>query len=126
MKRIGSLALAVALGGCAAGPPLIDMTDINPVTYQRDFDQCQVEAQGDEPAGPIVVGALIGASFGFGLAGFAAAPGSTGILYGGAAGAVSGAGLSAATGTPLGAQPPVPRQSLADCLAAHGYKVISR
>ena len=133
------LVLAVSLGGCAAGgPPLVDMTDVNPVVYQRDLDQCQVEARSVvDLAGPIVVGAIAGATIGMGFGALLSTPVSwTAIGYGGAAGAVAGAGISAATSAGWGADvsaaadappaaPPPPRQSLADCIAAHGYKVIA-
>ena len=130
--RGGWLILALSLGGCAAGgPPLVDMTDVNPVAYQRDFDQCQIEAQGDDSAGPFLVGALMGGTIGMGIGAIAApasatAVGATAVGYGGAAGAVAGAGVSGAANAPLAAPPPVPRQTLAQCLTAHGYKVISR
>ena len=125
--RIGWLLMVAPLCGCA-GPPLVDMTDVNPVVYQRDFDQCQVEAQEFEPAGPLVAGAIMGASFGMGLGALATGvPGATmAVGYGGAAGAAAGAGVSAATAAPLAATPSLPRQSLADCLTGHGYKVIER
>jgi len=124
--RKGWIAFMAALAGCA-GPTLVDMTDVNPVVYQRDFDTCEIEAQGIEPAGPLVAGAIIGASFGMGMATLATGVTRTtaAVGYGAAAGAAAGAGVSAATGVPLAAAPPAPRQSLADCLAAHGYTVIA-
>src|SRR6185312_4687806 len=107
--RKGWIAFMAALAGCA-GPTLVDMTDVNPVVYQRDLDQCEIEAQGVEPAGPLVAGAIIGASFGMGLGALATGvPGTTqAVGYGGAAGAAAGAGVSAATGAPLAAAPPAP------------------
>ncbi len=105
--RGGCLILALSLGGCAAGgPPLVDMTDVNPVANQRDFDQCQVEGQDVDSAGPIVAGALMGGTFGLGIGAMAAtapavALGSSAAGYGGAAGAVAGAGVSGAAGAPL-------------------------
>ena len=119
------LVLAASLGGCAAGPPLVDMTGVDPVAYQRDLDQCQLVAQDTDPAGPLVVGALMGATIGMGLAAGIAPVSTTAVGYGGAAGAAAGAGVSGATGAPLAARPPAQRQSLAACLTAHGYKVIS-
>jgi hypothetical protein len=125
--RIGWLLIVAPLFGCA-GPPLADMTDVNPVVYQRDLDQCQIEAQAAEPAGPLVAGAVMGASFGMGLGALATGMPATAaaVGYGGAAGAAAGAGLSAVTGAPLAAPPPAPRQSVADCLTARGYKMIER
>jgi hypothetical protein len=126
------LVLALSLGGCAAaaGPPLVDMTDVNPVTYQRNLDRCEIEAQGDGGMiGPLVAGAIIGGTMGVGLGAFAAPASATTATaaegYGGAAGAVAGAGVSAAAGTPLAMPPPAPRQTLAQCLTAQGYKVIA-
>jgi hypothetical protein len=120
------LVFATSLGGCAAGPPLVDMTDVNPVVYQRDFDQCAIEAQGTVPAGPLVAGAIMGGTIGMGLGALLApATSTTAVALGGATGAVAGAGVSGAAGAPLAMPPPAPRQSLADCLTAHGYTVIS-
>jgi hypothetical protein len=139
LVRIAWLLIAAALAGCA-GPPLVDMTDVDPVVYQRDFDHCEVAAPSHEWTGAIIVGALMGATIGLGAATFAATePGFTlATGYGAAAGAAEGAGASAVTGTPLAVPPPAgqaaappavsppgPQQSLADCLAAHGYKVIT-
>jgi len=130
--RGGCLILALSLSGCAAGgPPLVDMTDVNPVTYQRDFDQCQIEGQDVDRAGPILVGALMGGTFGLGIGAMAAtgpavALGSSAAGYGGAAGAVAGAGVSGVANAPLAAPPPAPRQTVAQCLTAHGYTVIAR
>ena len=120
------LAVAAALVGCA-GPPLVDMNDVNPVAYQRDFDQCQIEAQWFEPAGPIVAGVIIGGSFGLGLGAIGSGvPATTAAEgYGAAAGAVTGAGVSAIAGPPPATTGAAPRQSMADCLASHGYKVIA-
>jgi len=121
------LLTALALAGCA-GPPLVDMTDVDPVVYQRDFDHCEMVAQGSVPAGPVVIGALMGATIGVGAAGFiTAVPAATAASgIGAASGAAAGAGVSAASGQPLAVPPQPTRQSLADCLASHGYKVIAR
>jgi hypothetical protein len=121
---------ALALGGCAATTPLVDMTDVNPVTYQRDFDRCQAIGTIPDPVGPIVVGAIMGASFGFGAGAFAYAnPGAITVAeaYGGASGAVAGAGIAAAVNDGAVTLPEgVPQQRLpvADCLRARGYKVL--
>jgi hypothetical protein len=123
--RVRSLFLAAALGGCASAPPLVDMTDVNPVVYQRDSDQCEVEAQGTSTTGPLLAGAIMGGTIGAGLGALLVAPTSTAVAFGGGAGTVAGAGVSEATAAPLAVPPPAPRQSLAACLAAHGYKVIS-
>jgi hypothetical protein len=121
------IALVAALGGCAA-PPLVDMNDVNPVVYQRDLDRCDVEAQSVEPAGPVIAGLIMGATMGLGLGAFAG--GATTYTttmaegYGAAAGGVTGAGISAATNAPLAVPPPAPRQTVADCLTASGYRII--
>ncbi len=118
--------LIAALGGCA-GPPLVDMTDVDPVVYQRNLDRCDVEGQTVEPAGPVIAGIIMGATMGVGLGAFAGGATYTTTMaegYGAAAGGVAGAGISAATDAPLAAAPAVPRQTVADCLTAHGYRII--
>lgn len=121
-----AIALVAALGGCA-GPPLADMTDVDPVVFQRDLDGCEAVSQTVEPAGPVLAGLLMGATIGAGLgafAGGAAVSGATiGEGYGAAAGGVAGAGVSAATNRPLAIPPPAPQQTVAECLTAHGYKI---
>jgi len=123
--------LGLALCGCTAATPLVDMTDVNPVTYQRDLDYCQAIGTSHDPVGPIVVGAIMGASFGFGLGGFAATNASATTVaeaYGGASGAAAGAGLAAAANegvVPLPEGVPQERPSVADCLSARGYKVLA-
>jgi hypothetical protein len=125
VMRVRSLLLAAALGGCASAPTLVDITDVNPVVYQRDLDQCEVEAQGTSTTGPLLAGAIMGGTIGVGLGALAVSSTSAAAAVGGGAGTVAGGGVSEATATPLAAPPPAPRQSLADCLTAHGYKVIS-
>jgi hypothetical protein len=123
--------LTIALGGCAATPPLVDMTDVNPVTYQGDLDYCQSIGTSYDPVGPIVVGIIMGASVGFG-AGAAAYTATGGIsvaeAYGGAAGAAAGAGVAAAANEGAISLPPgVPQErvSVDDCLRARGYKPLA-
>jgi hypothetical protein len=122
------LLLAVGLGACSTAPPLVDMTDIDPVVYQRDLDSCEAQSRSMNEAGPIIAGAIMGASVGAGIgafAGFAPLAGPTAAEgYGAAAGGVAGAGASAATSEPLAAPPPVPQQTVAECLKSHGYKLL--
>jgi hypothetical protein len=132
MANWRTLVLALSLGGCTvAGPPLVDMTDVNPVTYQRDLDQCGIEAQDSSSIGPLLAGVIIGGTMGMGAGAFAApataAAGGTTVGYGAAAGAVVGGGVSAASGAPLAVPPPPgQRQTLDQCLTSHGYKVLPR
>lgn len=128
MRRIATL-LILALGGCAAGTPLVDMTDVNPVTYQRDLDRCQAIGTSADPVGPIVAGAIMGASIGMGAGAFAYGTSAISVAegYGAGAGAVAGAGTAAASSEGKVALPegvPQVRQSVADCLRARGYKVL--
>ena len=125
--------IVLGLFGCAtSGPPLVDMTDIDPVAYQRDLDHCQAIGNGSDAAGPFVAGALIGLSIGGGLG---ALFGGTGGLtapvysvaegYGTGAGAVAGAAAGAAANTPSSqTSDPAERPTVAHCLDAKGYKVI--
>jgi hypothetical protein len=126
--RITALGL-LALGGCAATTPLVDMTDVNPVTYQRDLDYCQSIGTSYDPLGPVLVGALMGASVGFGAGAAAYGSGLGGVTVaeaaGGGAGAAAGAGLAAAANEGAVTLPegvPQERVSVADCLRARGYK----
>jgi hypothetical protein len=125
-----AILLILALGGCAATTPLVDMTDINPVTYQRDLDRCQAIGTTYDPIGPVVVGAIMGASVGFGAGAAAyAAPYSTSAAaaYGGGSGAVAGAGIAAAANEGAVTLPegvPQERPSVADCLKERGYRVL--
>ncbi len=130
MRVLISLTAVAALGGCVAATPLADMTGVDPVVYQRDLDRCQSIAPSADALGPLLVGALMGASFGMGAAAFAGPTSSISIAegYGAAAGAGAGAGIATlvtrATPTPPG--PPQETRSVADCLRAHGYTVLSQ
>jgi len=133
MRRSLLMSLCLAVAGCAYPyTPLVDMNGVNPVVYERDLAACQATAQTPYPAGAIAVGMVIGASVGAGLgaiiaplsgaANFGLAE-STGALSGGAAGAVPGAAGAipgAATASSAGQT-----QSVDDCLAAHGYKLLT-
>ncbi|HZT52112.1 MAG TPA: hypothetical protein VFA22_09265 [Stellaceae bacterium] len=125
--------LLLALGGCAASAtPLVDMTDVNPVTYQRDLDDCESIGTSYDPAGPVLVGALMGASVGFGVGGLAyssLAGTSVAEGWGGASGAVAGAGLAAGANegvVPLPKGVPQERVPVSQCLSERGYKVLPR
>jgi len=128
MRRIIAFAtIALGLAGCAS-PPLVDMTGVDPVVFQRDLDRCQAIAAGKDTAGPLIAGAIMGASVGLGAGAFAGS--STAISQaegiGAGAGAVAGAG-TAATFKAAPAPPPAKPEelrSVADCLRAHGYKLL--
>jgi hypothetical protein len=127
MKQ-GWFVLAAALGACS-GPPLVDMTDIDPVVFQRDLDSCEAYGQATDTAGPLIVGAIMGASIGAGLGSgvgvFAGANQASAEAYGAVGGAAAGAGATAASGEPLATPPAAPRQTVRQCLEAHGYKPIA-
>jgi len=132
MRRI-ILIVATALAGCAtSGPPLVEMTDIDPVVYQRDLDHCEAVGNGSDAAGPLVAGALMGASIGgglgaiFGGAGALSSPAySVAEAYGTGTGAVAGAAGNAAANAPSSQKSdPGARQTVAQCLAAKGYKLL--
>jgi hypothetical protein len=127
------LLCGAALAGCAtSGPPLVDMTNVDPVVYQGDLDRCEAGGHGSDAAGPLVVGAIMGASIGAGLGALFTFPAPTAAYsvaeaYGTGTGAVAGAAVSTAANAP----PPkgtVPEaggsQTVAQCLAAKGYRVI--
>ena len=124
--------IATALSGCAAsGPPLVDMTDIDPVVYQRDLDHCEVVGNSSDAAGPLLAGAAIGMSFGAGLGamfGAGTAPlaaYTTSETIGTGTGAVAGAAAGAAANSPSAQKSdPAGRPTVAQCLSAKGYKVI--
>ncbi|MGH7088447.1 MAG: hypothetical protein ACREFQ_06060, partial [Stellaceae bacterium] len=71
--RIRLLGLATALAACS-GPPLVDMTDVDPVVYQRALDRCEAEGQSYDAVGPLIAGVIIGASAGAGLGALAEGP----------------------------------------------------
>lgn len=125
-----SFAIGLALGGCAT-PTLVDMTDVNPVTYQRDLDRCQAIAPSADRFGPVVVGAIVGATVGMAAGAVAYPTNAISVAegYGAAAGAVAGAGTvavaDAVAPTPPAATPEETR-SVADCLRAHGYMVLGQ
>ena len=115
---------AVTLAGCAEHP-LVDMTDVDPVSYQAVYDRCEATAVGTTKGGPIFAGAIMGASVGMGLAAIFAglAPGiSAAEGYGAATGAIAGAAAGSIPNPVSG--PPEAYQSIGDCLTQHGYKLL--
>jgi hypothetical protein len=128
MRSAISLAVMAALGGCVAATPLVKMAGVDPVVYQRDLDRCQSIAPSADAIGPLVVGAIMGASFGMGAGAFAGPSGAISMAegYGAAAGAGAGAGLyTLANAQPTPPGPPQETRSVADCLRAHGYTVLT-
>jgi len=129
--RLTTAATAVALGlaGCATPAPLVDMTGVDPVVYQRDLDRCEAIAPSYDKVGPLVAGAIMGASFGMGVGAMAGGSASATAAegYGAAAGAATGAGTAAALNDAPAASAPPPDEtrSVADCLRAHGYKLLT-
>ncbi len=127
MRRIITLAaIALGLAGCAS-PPLVDMTGVDPVVYQRDLDHCQAIATGKDVAGPLVAGAIIGASVGMGAGAFAGATPAISEAEGIGAGAGAAAGAGTAAAVKAAPEPPAKPEeirSVADCLRVHGYKVL--
>jgi hypothetical protein len=122
--RRALLIAALSLTGCVEHP-LVDMTDIDPVSYQAVYDRCEASSVGTSKGGPILVGVIMGASVGMGLAAVivGAAPG---ISAAEGWGALSGAGAGAAAGSipnPV-TGPPENYQSISDCLTQHGYKLL--
>jgi hypothetical protein len=138
---------ALALAACAPSwqpyRPTVELDDANPTIYQDDLVSCRNKVDGlggsTIAGGPILVDALIGASFGLGLAAvmgdfyvvgnYAAAE-----AIGGASGAVAGGVVGATTGnTPPVTSAPAPpklppaeRQAAIDqCLRGDGYKIVS-
>jgi hypothetical protein len=127
MRRYLSLLPALALGACVSATPLVDMTDVDPVVYQRALDDCEAGAYADaNAAGPILAGAIIGATIGMG-AGAVATSASTTMSaaegYGAAAGTVAGGGTGAALGHAPAAATDRP-QTVAECISARGYKLV--
>lgn len=123
------LPVLATLGGCVAPTPLVDMTGVDPVVYQRDLDYCQSIASSADKYGPLFAGALIGGTAGLGAGAFAAPATSTFSAsegYGAAAGAAAGTGAAAIAGPPPPRAAPTPEEmrSVADCLRVHGYKVL--
>jgi hypothetical protein len=125
MRRVWFV-LAISLSGCAPTHPLVYMSDLDPVAYQRVLDHCEAVGGTSDAAGTAIAGTIIGASFGLGLATlftvapFGAAAAGYGAGGGGAVGAVA-LGSDTPVKEALSADPP---QTLEECLAAHGYKVI--
>jgi hypothetical protein len=124
---------AAALAGCAmSGPPLVDMTNVDPVVYQGDLDHCQTIGRGSDAVGPLVAGALMGVSIGGGLGAIlgGAAPATTftsAETIGSGAGAVAGAAAdTVANAPPAKGAPPAAggSETVAQCLTAKGYRVI--
>jgi hypothetical protein len=119
-----SLAACLALAACAApAHPLVDMTDVDPVTFQQVYDNCEATAVDTYPSGPIFAGMVIGATVGMGMGAIIGGV-SDGISIAEGYGALAGAGAGAVPG--LVTAQSDQRQSLADCLGAHGYKVIGQ
>jgi len=117
----------MALAGCAPQHPLVDMTNVDPVAYQRVLDRCDAIASPGSGSGPLVAGVLIGGTMGLGAGAFI-----SGLVdEGGAAiGAASGAAVGAAAATvgkdsalvkSVSAAPP---QTVDACLTGHGYKIV--
>ena len=117
---------AVTLAGCVEHP-LVDMTDVDPVTYQAVYDRCEAISVGTSKGGPIFAGAIMGASVGMGLASIFAglAPGiSAAEGWGALSGAGAGAGAAAGSIPNPVTGPPENYQSISDCLTQHGYKLL--
>lgn len=131
MRRYLAVVIAMALPGCAAsGPPLVDMTDIDPVVYQRDLDHCEAVGNSSDAVGPLVAGAIMGLSVGAGLGAMFGAAGAPGATYttseaiGTGAGAAAGAVADTAANSPSSQKSdPAARPTVAQCLTARGYKV---
>jgi hypothetical protein len=124
---------AAALAGCAmSGPPLVDMTNVDPVVYQGDLDRCEAVGRGSDAVGPLVAGALMGASIGGGLG--AILGGSSPLVtftsaetIGSGAGAAAGAAADTAANAPAakGTAPAADgSETVGQCLTAKGYRVI--
>jgi hypothetical protein len=125
--RFAFALVALGLAGCAAPAPLVDMTGVDPVRFQRDLDRCEAIARGPETFGPLVAGAIMGASFGMGVGAFAGTSSSVSVAegIGGGAGAAAGTGTAAIIApapAPVPSAAPEETRSVADCLRAHGYK----
>ncbi|ARP01338.1 hypothetical protein K08M3_44990 [Vibrio alginolyticus] len=118
------MALTSALTACAYNQkPVVDMTNVDPSTYEQDFLYCQgyaenvdkSEAAKSEATNGAVTGALIGAAAG------ALEDGLGGAAVGAAAGGAVGAGAGALSGT----NDSTKTQSLVlrKCLQNKGYTV---
>jgi hypothetical protein len=146
MRRAVVTTLGLVVTGCAAlqpYQPTVDLAGANPAIYQDDLVACRnkVNGLGGSPiaGGPILVGAVIGASFGLGLAGvmgdfgvvgnYAAAEaigGTSGAAAGGAIGAAIGNTAPVESASPSQPLPPGERQAAIDqCLRGDGYKLVS-
>ncbi|WP_337160890.1 glycine zipper family protein [Vibrio alginolyticus] len=118
------MALTSTLTACAYNQkPVVDMTNVDPSTYEQDFLYCQgyaenvdkSEAAKSEATNGAVTGALIGAAAG------ALEDGLGGATVGAAAGGAVGAGAGALSGT----NDSTKTQSLVlrKCLQNKGYTV---
>lgn len=118
------MALTPTLTACAYNQkPVVDMTNVDPSTYEQDFLYCQgyaenvdkSEAAKSEATNGAVTGALIGAAAG------ALEDGLGGAAVGAAAGGAVGAGAGALSGT----NDSTKTQSLVlrKCLQNKGYTV---
>ncbi|MDW1828907.1 glycine zipper family protein [Vibrio sp. zbq_19] len=118
------MALTSTLTACAYNQkPVVDMTNVDPSTYEQDFLYCQgyvenvdkSEAAKSEATNGAVTGALIGAAAG------ALEDGLGGAAVGAAAGGAVGAGAGALSGT----NDSTKTQSLVlrKCLQHKGYTV---
>ncbi|MDW1890148.1 glycine zipper family protein [Vibrio sp. Vb1574] len=118
------MALTSTLTACAYNQkPVVDMTNVDPSTYEQDFLYCQgyaenvdkSEAAKSESTNGAVTGALIGAAAG------ALEDGLGGAAVGAAAGGAVGAGAGALSGT----NDSTKTQSLVlrKCLQNKGYTV---
>jgi hypothetical protein len=122
--------IVLALSGCAtSGPPFVDMTDVDPVVYQRDLDHCEAIGNSSDMYGPLVAGAIMGATIGAGVGTLFVAPvgymSSATVAEAYGSGAVAGAAGEAAANAPSSQKSDsAERPTIAQCLSAKGYKVI--
>ncbi|HEX7968957.1 MAG TPA: hypothetical protein VF502_12120 [Stellaceae bacterium] len=122
------LVLTGALAACgptSAYQPKVELGGIDPVRYETDLRDCKMAAEHAQ-FGPVIAGAVIGASLGAGFATLFAwwtAASNVGLAetYGAASGTEPGILVGAAQSA---GQPADEPQLVDQCLRNNGYKVI--
>lgn len=113
--------MALALGGCAShnrpGEPIVDLSNADPIRYERDLGECR------QFADQVPMGTRIGA----GAAAGAVLGGVIGAAVGNSNTAARGAGVGAASGTFRGTADGLRERSqvVKNCLRQRGYRVLN-
>lgn len=121
LPPVNALVTALLLAGCStyggSSAPIVDRKGVDPVQYQRDYNECQAYAAEVDARRNIGSSALSGAVIG----------GAMGAIVGNHETAERMAGIGAVTGTARGTGQTMQekRTVLRNCLIGRGYRVLN-